>query len=178
MFVAGSRTVGTDPCFNFRFLANPALYCPSLRKQSEVEWWAHTYNILGVVVGASPSKIKLIHWVFKTSDEGAKKRLLCSFVQPTTEQPLCFARTFAIFVFPEQPYALNRRGRTRGGPGGVTFSPHDVMRGWISTLRVWAHRFWKKALSGASKRRRQSNFPISGVFVGRLEMHIIVTKPV
>lgn len=90
------QTVGSDPCFILKVTANPA-YCPMFRKQSEVKWLAQTYSILEVVVGTCPSKIKFVHRVFSSSVVGRVKRLLCWFVQPTTEQVACLARTFDIF---------------------------------------------------------------------------------
>ncbi len=44
---AGSQMVDTEPSFNFSFFANPALYCPSLKKQSVLKWLAQTYTTLG-----------------------------------------------------------------------------------------------------------------------------------
>lgn len=47
---------------------------------------------------------KVIHWVFRSLEVEVKSRLLCSFVQPATEQLMCFAHTFHMFVLPEPTF--------------------------------------------------------------------------
>ncbi len=58
--------MGTDPSLSLNFLTKPALNCPSFRKHS------------GVIVGALPSKTKLIHCVLRGSDDRRKLTLVCS----------------------------------------------------------------------------------------------------
>ena len=47
-------------------------------------------------VGAFSAKIKLRYWLFRGSDDGTTKRLVCWFVHPSTEQLLCFVRLLAM----------------------------------------------------------------------------------
>lgn len=90
------RMVGTDLLSIFSVLAKPARYWPAFKKQSSVKWLAHTYSIFGAVLGISPSKMKVIHWIHRSSGAGGWKRLMCSSWQPTTEQLACLARIFGM----------------------------------------------------------------------------------
>jgi len=90
------RSVGIAPSFRNNFEANPALYCPRLRKHSGLKWLAHTCRFLLTVSGGFPLKIKPSHCSLVLSEAGTLSSVLCSSVQPTTEQFACFARTFAI----------------------------------------------------------------------------------
>lgn len=64
------RMVGTDLLSILSVLAKPARYWPAFKKQSSVKWLAHTYNIFGAVLGISPSNIKVIHCIHRSSGAG------------------------------------------------------------------------------------------------------------
>ena len=55
---AGSGMVGTDPFTRVSVKVKPALYWPSLLKQSNVKWLAHTYRLTGSVAGTLSLKTK------------------------------------------------------------------------------------------------------------------------
>ena len=84
--VAGYRMVWTDPFMRVSVEAKPAWYWPSLLKQSDVKWLAHTYKLTGSVAGTLTLKIKCNHCLFCSSVAGPEYRHLCWFVQPTTKQ--------------------------------------------------------------------------------------------
>lgn len=110
--------VGTDLLSILSVLAKPARYWPAFKKQSSVKWLAHTYNIFGAVLGISPSNIKVIHCIHRSSGAGGWNKLMCSSLQPTTEQLACFARIFGMSEWDkvlaaarEERQAFGRRSR-------------------------------------------------------------------
>ena len=83
--VAGSGMVGTDPFTRVSVEVKPALYWPSLLKQSDVKWLAHTYKVTGSIAGTLSLKMKCNHFLFCCSVAGIEYRHLCWFAVRTTE---------------------------------------------------------------------------------------------
>ena len=77
--------VGTDPFTRVSIKAKPALYWPSLLKQFDVKWLAHTNKVTRTVAGT------LSFCLFCSSVARTEYRHLCWFIQPTTEQFACLA---------------------------------------------------------------------------------------
>ena len=83
--------VGTDPFTRVSVEAKPALYWPSLLKQSDVKWLAHTYKLTWTAAGTLSLKMKSNHCLFCCSVAGTEYRHWCWFLQPTTELFACLA---------------------------------------------------------------------------------------
>ena len=84
--------VGTDPFTRVSVEAKPALYWPSLLKQSDVKWLAHTYKLTRTTAGMLSLKMKCNHCLFCCSVAGTEYRHWCWFLQPTMEQCACLTR--------------------------------------------------------------------------------------
>ena len=83
--------VGTDPFMRVSVEAKPALYWPSLLKQSDVKWLAHTYTLTWTTASMLSLKMKRNHCLFYCSVAGTEYRHFCWFLQPTTELSACLA---------------------------------------------------------------------------------------
>ena len=84
--------VGTDPFTRVSVEAKPAWYWPSLLKQSNVKWLAHTHKLTWTAAGMLLLKIKRNHCLFCCSVAGTEYRHWCRFLQPTTEQFVCLSQ--------------------------------------------------------------------------------------
>ena len=68
--VAGSGIGGTDPFKRVSVEAKPALYLPSLLKQSDVKWFAHTHKLTRTAAGTLSLKMERNHCLFCCSVAG------------------------------------------------------------------------------------------------------------
>ena len=77
--------VGTGPFTRVSVEAKPALRWPSLLKQSDVKWLAHTHKLSRTVASMLLLQIKRNHYLFFCSVAGTEYRHWCWLLQPTTE---------------------------------------------------------------------------------------------
>ena len=75
---------GTDPFTRVSVETKPALYWPSLLKQSDVKCLAHTHKLTRTAAGTLSLKMKRNHCLFCCSVAGIEYRHWCWFLQPTT----------------------------------------------------------------------------------------------
>ena len=94
--IAGSGMGGTYPFTRVSVEAKLTLYWPSLLKQSDVKWLAHTYKLTRTAAGTLSLKMKHNRCLFCSSVAGTEYRHWCWFLQPTTEQFGCLTLNYDI----------------------------------------------------------------------------------
>ncbi len=118
---AWSWSVKNTPCTQTNTVKMLSIITTWLSKKS-LEW----YTYLGRFWGTLPSKMKVIHSSFSSSDVGRKWRILCSVVHPNTEHGIACETLLMLQLLKRWENKGQLLTTANGWNAGLSIKPHGL----------------------------------------------------